>query len=189
MATMSKLEEKSDEELMEMYKMEKDQTSSIMAFEVLFKRHSGRVLGYLKKRLSTPKDAQDLLQDVFFKLHRSRHQYNSNLPFSPWLFSITRSVWLDGIKKRRIEYITETEIIEKIAAPSQALENIASGLDISVLRELPTTQKEAVSLRVIDEATFEEIALKLSTSPENARQLVSRGLKKLKSLLSSKKEE
>lgn len=69
------------------------------------------------------------------------------------------------------------------------LENSSLELDISVLKELPVTQKEAVSLRVIDESTFEEIALKLSTSPENARQLVSRGLKKLKLLLSLKKEE
>lgn len=189
MVEKSKLEDQSDEELMEMYRMEKDQTSSKLAFEILFKRHSGRVSGYLKKRLSNSKEAQDLVQEVFLKLHRSRHQYNSSLPFSPWLFSITRSVWLDGIKKRKIEQITDNEILEKIVAPSQMLENSSLELDISVLKELPVTQKEAVSLRVIDESTFEEIALKLSTSPENARQLVSRGLKKLKLLLSLKKEE
>ncbi len=191
MAEKRKLEEKSDEELMEVYKVDKDQLGAA-AFEVLFKRHSGLVLGYLKKRLFASKDAQDLLQEVFFKLHRSRHHYDSTLPFSPWLFSITRSVWLDEIKKRRIEQVIEPEVIEKIASPDsklQAPEATTVGLDLTVLRELPTTQKEAVSLRVIDEATFEEIALKLSTSPENARQLVSRGLKKLKNLLGSKREE
>lgn len=193
MATKSKLEEKSDEELMEVYKMDKDQLGAA-AFEVLFKRHSGLVLGYLKKRLFASKDAQDLLQEVFFKLHRSRHHYDSTLPFSPWLFSVTRSVWLDEIKKRRIEQMIEPEAVEKIASLDSHQWQIppgatTAGLDLAVLRELPVTQKEAVSLRVIDEATFEEIALKLSTSPENARQLVSRGLKKLKDLLGPKKED
>lgn len=188
MAKKSKLEELTDEELMEIYKIDKDQLGAV-AFEIIFKRYSGLVLGYLKKRLFISKDAQDLLQEVFFKLHRSRHQYDTTLPFSPWLFSITRSVWLDGIKKRRIDPVNYFEGIEKISSSGQILDAAIVGLDLTVLKELPLNQKEAVSLRVIDEATFEEIALKLSTSPENARQLVSRGLKKLKNLLSSIKEE
>lgn len=177
------LKEKSDEDLMEMYKV-----GDAIAFEVLFERHSGLVFGYLKKRLSKAKNAQDLLQEVFLKLHRSRHQYDRTLPFSPWLFSIARSVWLDCVKKKNIEYATEPEVIEDMVNPEQMMEAVTSGLDMEVLNQLPATQKEAVSLRVIDDATFDEIALKLSTSPENARKLVSRGLKKLRDILGPREE-
>ncbi len=48
--------------------------------------------------------------------------------------------------------------------------------------QLPLNQKQAVGLRVFDEATFEEIAVKLSTSEDNARKLVSRGLSKLREI-------
>ena len=186
--TKGDLKEKSDEDLMELYKL-----GNSMAFDFLFQRHSGQVLGYLKRRVSKDKDAQDILQDIFLKLHRSKHQYDRSLPFLPWLFSITRSVWLDSLKKKNLEYVTESEVIENMMNASNAnpvtFQTDSSGLDLKILNQLPATQKKAVSMRVIDDATFDEIGLKLSTSPENARQLVSRGLKGLRDLLGSKGKE
>lgn len=153
----------------------------IASFDILFHRHSGRVLGFLSMRLKEKKEAQDLLQEVFFKLHRSRHQYNSTLPFMPWLFSITRSVLLDHLKRHRKEHFIDTHELEDIPSSDTAgiIENQA-GIPAEALNILPVAQREAISLRVYDEKTFEEIALRLSTSPENARQLVSRGLKRLR---------
>ena len=175
--------DQSDEELMESYKM-----GEAIAFEFLFERHAGKVQGYLGKKLFSQKEAQDLVQEVFFKLHRSRHQYNGTLPFSPWLFSITRSIWLDHVKKRRLEGVVEQEKLEAFAAPVQIFEDSGDGIEKEILNRLPGSQKEAVGMRVFDEATFEEIALRLSTSPENARQLVSRGLKRLKAIWETRKD-
>ena len=184
----NRLTDKSDEDLMELYKL-----GNSVAFDILFQRNSGAVLGYIRRRISKDKDAQDILQDVFLKLHRSKHQYDRTLPFSPWLFSIARSVWLDCIKKKNLEYATDSEVVENrinLNAKNESGYNIESpGVDLKVLNQLPDPQRAAVSLRVIDDATFDQIALKLSTSPENARQLVSRGLKKLRDLLSVKERE
>jgi RNA polymerase sigma-70 factor (ECF subfamily) len=179
----SDLRNKSDEELMESYK-----TGETIAFEVLYERHSGRVQGYLQKKLFSPKEAQDLLQEVFFKLHRSRHQYNGTLPFSPWLFSITRSIWLDHLKKKSLEDATEQGKLEALQPVVQVSRVSDAGIGQEILDRLPESQKEAVGLRVFDEATFEEIATRLSTSPENARQLVSRGLKRLREIWGSRKD-
>lgn len=171
---------KSDEELMESY-----QLGSTDAFDILFQRHSGRVLGFLAKRIGKMKVADDLLQDVFFKLHRSKHQYNKMLPFSPWLFSITRSVLLDHAKKRNLEDPVDVADLDRMS--SDEISQSKDERDLSTaLGSLPKLQQQAVSLRVYDEETFEEIASRLSTSPENARQLVSRGLKKLRDLLGRK---
>ncbi len=178
---MSKdLETKSDEELMESY-----QLGNIEAFDLLFKRHSGRVFGFLSKRTGKMKVADDLLQEVFFKLHRSKHQYNKTLPFSPWLFSVTRSVLLDFAKKRNLEDLVAASDFDRMSASDTT--DFKQERDLtSALSSLPSLQQQAVSLRVYDEETFEEIAVRLSTSPENARQLVSRGLKKLRDLLGRK---
>jgi DNA-directed RNA polymerase specialized sigma24 family protein len=70
MAT-NNLAEKSDEDLMELYKL-----GNTIAFDILFQHNSGPVLGYLKRRISKDKQAQDILQDIFLKLHRSKHQYD-----------------------------------------------------------------------------------------------------------------
>jgi RNA polymerase sigma factor (sigma-70 family) len=175
------LKTQSDEELMASY-----QNGNTVAFDILFQRHSGRVFGFLSKRMLNKKGAEDLLQEVFFKLHRSKHLYNTTLPFSPWLFSITRSVLLDFVKKRNLEDPSEIAKLEELPAiESNHLE--PQGPDFGkLLEKLPQSQRQAVSLRVYDEATFEEIATRLSTSPENARQLFSRGIKKLREFLGRK---
>jgi len=169
----------SDEDLMDSYV--KDDS---MAFEILYQRYAGQVVGYLTQKTRSPKSAQDLAQDVFLKLHRSRHQYNKMLPFAPWLFSIARSVFLDSVKKRSLEDVTENQVFEKLAAPNLVNESVP--VDLSVLSE---TQKTVVSLRVYDEATFDEIAQRLSTTPDNARQIFSRGIKTLKSAFGKRGNE
>lgn len=165
-----------DEKLMEAYKM-----GDSLAFEILFTRHSGKICGYLTKKLFSERETQDLTQEVFFKLHRSRHLYDAHLPFLPWLFSITRSIHLDHVKKKNLEDASPSELIEAVAPVSDTYVN-EPATDKSFLNVLPVSQREAVSLRVYDDATFDEIATRLSTSPENARQLVSRGLKKLRTV-------
>lgn len=161
----------SDEELMEQYRM-----GDSRAFNILFQRHSPRVLSYLKFKSGSEKLAQDLLQDVFLKFHRSRHQYIGGLPFLPWLYSIMRSVLLDQLKRKRLEDLVGPSELDQIAAETAPVDTPES----AVLDLLPDAQKQAVSMRVLDEATFDEIAQRLSTTPDNARQLVSRALKKLR---------
>lgn len=160
----------SDEQLMGFY-----QNGEVLAFNELYSRYAVRVMMFLRKKCRSEKLAQDLTQEVFLKLHRSRAQYDQNLPFAPWIFSVTRSVFLDAAKKKNLEVATLPEDFDKFPAPNKPIDNSAE-----FLQELPPSQKEAVGLRIFDEATFEDIALKLSTSPENARQLFSRGLKQLK---------
>ena len=161
----------SDEDLMKNYVKD-----DAMAFEILYQRYAGKVLGYLIQKTRSKLIAQDLTQDVFLKLHRSRGLYNHDLDFAPWLFTITRSVFLDSVKKRSLEDLTEAKEFENIPA---VVEPIKTSLDLS---RLPEMQKKVVSMRVYDEATFEEIAERLSTTPQNIRQIFSRAVKNLKTV-------
>lgn len=166
------LKKMSDEELMQAY-----MAGESVAFEILYERHSAKVLGYLIKKTRSPKNAQDLMQESFLKLHRSRHLFNSVYPFAPWLFTITRSVFLDSVKKKSLEDSTETKEFDKIAAIQDVKEDTTIDLNI-----LPEMQRQIVSLRIYDEETFDAIAKRLSMTPENARQIFSRAVKLLKSL-------
>ncbi len=177
----SKAQSQSDEELMRHYKEETNE----MAFSLLFQRHSGRVLGFLAKKLSSLQLAQDLTQDVFLKLHRSRIQYVPTLPFAPWLFSIARSVWLDSLKKKQ-EEPTDHILLERLVPAIEPAFGPSNNDEL--IEQLLPHQKTAVSMKVYEDATFEDIALRLGTSPQNARQLVSRGLKRLREVMKSKKD-
>lgn len=172
----------SDEELMTLY-----QSGDFAAFEILYHRHSGRVFEYLKKKVDAT-HAQELLQETFEKLHRSRAKYNAQYPFLPWLFTISRNALLDFYKT------AETKVLQSSSSAPVLLDNLVaiaadaqSPHDISaILGQLPQNQKRAIELRYLHDWSFEKIANDMKTSETNVRQVISRGIKKLRSALIGK---
>lgn len=159
------------------------QSGDSAAFECLYRRHSGRVFEYLKKKVALP-TAQELAQETFMKIHRSRHQYSAEYPFLPWLFTISKSVLLDHFKTSETKLSDRAVGGERIIGQLQVAEVVSSGHDLeSVLRSLPEQQRRAIELRYLNDWTFEKIASEMETSPENTRQIISRGLKRLRSFV------
>jgi RNA polymerase sigma-70 factor (ECF subfamily) len=167
--------EKSDEELMILY-----QTGREDAFDVLYRRYSGKVFVFLRKRLNDPQAANDAFQATFIKLHRSRDQFNSTFMFAPWIFTIARTVALDAFKKKNVDAKYFDSNAGEYAEPVAPQVDTAEPVDLS---SLPAPQRSAVEMRYLEEMSFEEIAIRLETSPSNVRQIVSRGVKHLRSIL------
>lgn len=179
----NKLRELADEDLMRLY-----QQGDFLAFEVLYKRHSGRVYEYLKRK-SSPETAKDLMQEVFEKLHKARGKYDSQYPFLPWLFTISRNVFLDYYKKAETKITHAASGDEKLLAKLSVTEPLlADGEMRQNLAALSEPQRRAIELRYLQDWSFEQIAADLETSQENVRQLISRGLKKVKQLLAKNGE-
>lgn len=167
---MKSWENCSDEELMSSYAR-----GEYPAFQELYYRHSGRVLGFLCKRLNSKVDAEDVMQTVFLKLHQSRHRYDLKLPFLTWLFAITRNALIDHIRKLKK---TTVELDASMVA-----EEAPSGTEFSnVLKHLPEGQRKVLELRFSEGLSFEEISNRAGISEISARKRVSRALKKIKEL-------
>lgn len=161
---------KTDEELMVQY-----QLGEADAFKELYARHSGKVLGWLQKRLNNRATAEEVFQATFLKLHNCRARYDSAYPFLPWLFTICRSELLDAVKKAHRK--NETLMAEVPEGRSAVIESETPELDLT---PLPAAQKSALELRYQKDFSFEEIAAQLETSPANARKLVSRAVQFLR---------
>lgn len=156
------------------------QSGEYLAFEELYRRHSSKVFEYLKKKVSA-EISQDLLQEIFMKMHKARNQYSSEYPFLPWLFTISRNTLFDYFKS-----LKKTTVISAIDFDIPTSEAVSVGVDVDVnlaaaLKNLPENQKRAIELRYLEDWSFEKIAEEIRTSPENVRQLVGRGLKKIRS--------
>jgi RNA polymerase sigma-70 factor (ECF subfamily) len=176
-----KANELSDEDLMALY-----QSGDVEAFEILYVRHSGKVFDFLQKKTG-PQNARDLLQETFLKFHRSRHQYSVQYPFLPWLFAITRNVFVDFVrlnetKVAKASVDTESPLVSHEPEPTWS-DELAHALKV-----LPPNQRRAIELRYLSEWTFEKIAREMKTTPINARQMISRSLKKIRSGLGGSNE-
>lgn len=154
------------------------------AFEALYSRHSARVYGYLSGRIGDRSRVDDAFQMVFMKLHRTRRRYDPGFPFAPWLFTICRSSLMQYFRdslRHPERPIPESELIAFAgAAEGGLLSSSEAGPEAPGLGELPPAQRKAVELRYLDELSFKEIASRLEKSESNVRQLVSRGIRKLR---------
>jgi RNA polymerase sigma factor (sigma-70 family) len=170
-----------DEKLMRAY-----QLGESRAFETLYHRYSPKVYGYVRGRMRDPGAADDVFQAVFMKLHQSRNLYDTRCAFAPWLFTIARTVLIDHMRKAGRNEETPVEDIEALAEPVEmnvSTGSSALGVDMSVI---PERQQQILAMRYQDDLSFEEIAEKLSTTPANIRQLVSRAVRRLKALQGKK---
>ena len=171
-----------DEQLMERYK-----NGSMLAFETLYGRHKAKVYGYLSKRVQSRFDRDEIQQNVFLKLHRSRHRYNSSLPFLPWLFTICRNVMIDFLRSKDAKegrLIQDNGIIDTLSEAKKEASEIDALTPAMV--KLNEDQKEAIRMRYGEDFSFEEIAERLNTSVPNARKIISRAVQKIRGLLNSK---
>ena len=66
----------------------------IEAFDQLYAAFAGRLRGYLLSQCRDAALADDLLQETFMQIHRSRRTYQPGRPVTPWFYAIARHVYL-----------------------------------------------------------------------------------------------
>jgi len=85
----------SDEELMLLY-----QHDNAAAGAMLFERYQGPLFGYLVRTLGNRSEAEEVLQDVFLKVHERRGQYLSRGKVKGWLYRIAANDCVDRLRRR-----------------------------------------------------------------------------------------
>lgn len=84
----------SDEDLMLRYR-----DGDASAFDALVQRHRGRVFGYLRRMGLRPARADELVADVFLKLHRAAPRYEVSAKFTTFLYTIAYRAALNAREK------------------------------------------------------------------------------------------
>ncbi|MBK8204951.1 MAG: RNA polymerase sigma factor [Bdellovibrionales bacterium] len=172
--------QKTDDELMLLY-----QEGDERALEELYRRYSGRIYAYLRKRLSDKDWVDDVFQQVFTKLHQTRHQNNPAYRFDQWIFVMTKTVLLDFWKTTDVKtkrYFSQSiDSVASVNMPvSQPMVESPELIPEPVLAGLSPDQRSAIELKFIDELSYQEMADKLGRTEESVRQLVSRAIRKVR---------
>lgn len=167
-----------DEKLMKAY-----QTGDAQAFETLYSRNAPKIYSYLCARLKRKELVDECFQMVFSKFHRMRHRYDSTYSVEQWLYVISKSTLIDHFRKEaRGVPISSKNSIEELDIPSEESLILEEQPDLP-LDALTPQQKQVVQWRIMDEFSYEEIAKRLNESETNIRQIFSRAVKKLRSLV------
>ncbi|HME09047.1 MAG TPA: sigma-70 family RNA polymerase sigma factor [Bryobacteraceae bacterium] len=93
-------EELTDEELVQRYRTGPDPDE---AFQELFHRYHGRIVGWCCRYTRDPEHAFDIAQEVFLKVFKHLSRFRGDSKFSTWLYVVARSQCLEAAKKRANE--------------------------------------------------------------------------------------
>lgn len=158
-----------------------------MAFGQLYDRYARMVHGILLCRVAA-RDVDDLVQEVFLLALRQLPSLRDVSRFGAWLGTITRNRANDYYRKaspvdratdqgaeRQAESRTNDHLVEQEAATA-----------LAVLRTLPDTYRESLTLRLVEGMTGPEIAARMGLTHGSVRVNLHRGMQMLREKLAEK---
>jgi len=168
------------------------------AFVALVEKYKQPLHNFIHRTLRDEAEAEDLAQNVFLQVYKSRDRYERTAKFSTWLFTIARNLCLNEIRRRSrhpAEALEEThsenedqpqrqyEDRKVLLATDNVLHSELAGKIEEALAELPENQRTAILLCRQDELSYEEIAEVLDCSLSATKSLIHRGRETLKEKL------
>lgn len=180
--------------------LQKLQQRDDTAFTILYNDTVDTFFRYLKTTYFLGEgEIDDLISSFYVKLWENLKRLDVHASLSGWMRTIFKNLTKDYFKAHSATHFSDMNYTSHDDDASTFEENISSDIDVSemfsVNREyekivagidaLEGDYKEVLYLKFVEEKSYEEIATILKSSEQTIRQKVSRGLKKLKSGLSS----
>lgn len=187
----SKLYTLSDEDLMEQV-----QNDVVEAFTILVDRYKDRLHNFLYRYTHNHQDCEDLVQETFLRVHRSRQSYKRIARFSTWMYTIALNLAKSLYRKQKRMPLTsihedptdpdsrEMIIEDSSILPDQKLHEKMCMSELErALDQLSDEYREAVIFRDIQQLTYEEIAEITDTAMGTVKSRINRGRIQLKEIL------
>lgn len=153
------------------------------AFSELYQRYLNPIYGYVRSQTPDDTVAEDITAHVFFKALSSAATFRADGSYRSWLFRIAHNS-ISSWRERSGRALAVADVPEKVdPAPSPATQAIASEARSTVwakVAELPSAQREVITLRYADDLSTEEIASVTDRSRGAVRILLHRAKKRLR---------
>jgi RNA polymerase sigma-70 factor (ECF subfamily) len=165
------------------------------SFALLLERHRGPVVHFLYRMVQNPSVSEELAQEVFLRVYRSRATYEPTAKFTTWLFRIATHLalnWVrDGKKEKGHESLDE-QVVDGIdrqvrdrqpTIEQEMLYEVKMTEVRQAIEALPAKQRAAVLMHKYEELEYAQIARALSCSESAVKSLLFRAYESLRSRL------
>lgn len=166
------------------------------SFSLLLERHRGPVIHFLFRMVQNQAVAEELAQEVFFRVYRSRASYEPTARFTTWLFRIATHLALNWIRDERHENGNESiedetgnegiarQFSDRAPTVEQVMVRRAKLAEVrAAIEALPPKQKAAVLMHKYQEMDYAQIAAILNSSESAVKSLLFRAYETLRSRL------
>lgn len=160
------------------------------AFAAFYRRHAGVVMAFLARRVDSYELVADLAGETFAAALLACGRYRpGEAPALAWLLGIASNKLRESVRRGRVDRRARERLgIPPLGLDDEGLTRVQELADdgeraLALLERLPAAQRDAVRRRVLEERPYPELAAELGCSEQVARQHVSRGLRRLRTLI------
>ncbi len=138
---------------------------------------------YIKARIGNQADAEDMLQEVFLRVHRRLDSLRAEENLRAWVFRVAHNAVIDHLRRRRPDGPGEAiEAASRSGVREEHSHDLTPCLD-PLMEQLPKSYRQALQLTDLGGLTQKAAADALSLSLSGMKSRVQRGREKLKLLL------
>ncbi len=150
--------------------------------ETVFEDFHSKLRSFALQHVSDADAADDILQDVYLKIHSHIQDLRDTERLESWIYQVTRNAIADYYRRTR----PQEELPETLPAPLDEEPDTASELAASIsdmLRCLPRKYRQALELTDLQGLSQVELAARLNISLSGAKSRVQRARERLKEAL------
>ncbi len=157
----------------------------VVCINHIWEEFSVPLKSFIKKRIANEADADDMLQEVFMKIHNNIDDLSDDHKIHAWVYRITHNTIVDYYRRHN-KTMELLEVPDDLAREPD--EDLTSNLEIAsclkaMIESLPEKYKEALWLTEFENLTQKELSERLGLSLSGAKSRVQRGRQKLKEML------
>jgi RNA polymerase sigma-70 factor, ECF subfamily len=164
-------------------------------FAVLLERYRRPVVNFLYRMVQNRAVAEELAQEVFLRVYRSRESYQPAAKFTTWLFRIATNLALNNLRDGKSEKNHEAiepdgadrptlQLLDANPTPEQRLiEDVRVREVRAAIAALPAKQRAAVLMHKYQELEYAQIAGALECSESAVKSLLFRAYESLRARL------
>ena len=165
------------------------------SFGVLLDKHRVSVVHFLYRMVQNHAVAEELAQEVFLRVYRSRATYEPTAKFTTWLFRIATHLALNALRDGKHERVLERLDETSSDLPARQVPDVRPSVEQSMVYQakleevrravaaLPGKQRAAVLMHKYQELEYTQIAKVLNCSESAVKSLLFRAYETLRARL------
>lgn len=163
--------------------MKRNVATMTVALESVWDQFSDRLRSFIRARVADEAAVEDILQDVFVRIHAKVGTLHDLGKLESWLYQITRNVIIDYYRSRRpTEQLPETLGSSEEVYEEALVTRLASDVR-EMVEALPEPYREALVLTSYEGLSQKELAKRLGLSYSGAKSRVQRARERVKDML------
>lgn len=155
------------------------------SFDHIWSHFSQRLCKFIRSRVEDDATAEDILQEVFLRIHTHMHTLSDTSRLESWVYQITRNAIIDHYRRRRdTGEIPDTLPAEDGLVEPDAADILAASMG-EMIDALPEPYRQALILTEYHGLSQAELAEQMGISLSGAKSRVQRARQKIKDELLS----